>query len=1079
MGNDGSGSSSRWWWRRRVPGLQLAAVCMAAVCMTAAGAPVRPRAASGSATVGDKWWYLGPWPTAKTEGEADPAEGWGGIRALYAARSRGGGGGGRGELRLPSEVVDGGFIRGWQSVTASGQPMGGMTTPSVALTIKAPINWQALVNAVGMEAVEVQGWAVTSLRTAASGVVAVRCVGVPAVAVAVHGNGSWVAGVGDMYGTGRGVLYASLPAGRHDLYVHVRAKVQAVWACEASLVRRDDEPPAPPRATGSLFLPDVWAGVVAGEVAAVTVVNPDTTAWRRVACAGVLSAAHASPSPPHPAAVYSLAPGATLLTPCALLPALRHAAAAQCDSPPRSGAASAHLAVYWQEGVSDGSGTAAVGSDGEVDAAGDGAPWHLLAVPATLACRTIHQSATFTFMDHDGSVAQAGFIAPLPASPLNNSAGAPILLTFHGTGVAPRGQADAYKWKPNAGDADYTFGVAGYWVLAPGRGGAHNWQGAGQWHAFAALTAFGEWVAAAVGGAGAAPASCPPAAATRSVPACLPRADASRVLFAGHSMGGAGAWHAATAAPDLALALAPAAGWLVKEGYGDANTPFWADLHEPAVDGALKAVLLAAVADQRPDTHASNIAGMPTHVRVGANDATTHPWYSRRMARLVADAHAAVSGTPPCVADRSSGGDGECAVTLEEVGGKEHWWWDTVSPNDGGVVNDAVMRAFYARVASHNSTAAGWAAAAAGGSSGGALSHTLPARWVYTVTNPSTYARGRGGVRIVAQRVPGRVSTVEVEVVSCDLGWWSLRVWRVAPANVAALRGRPPAPGADDARAALRPRAHLAHAAVTAWCRDPTAQRVDSPRVSRANEPLVMPVFLCVDGAAFAVSDVVAGGGLCRNSSTAPWRQGAATATTVTSKGAPPDGPPSPAPPPRTAFVSPARAVTSRPFVVVVGEPRTNATRYAAWMQFAHFLAASHAAAYDTTAPIVPHSSWQPGAGGQAGAIVLGDVSDNAAAAHLVPLPSTLAGCDTAALTSAASGLALYVTAHRATGTPVLHITAGAAIAAAMAALHSLVRFLWPVVARHTPHTLADTLLTRRHHCRHDPPSHPCTAHHL
>lgn len=28
-------------------------------------------------------------------------------------------------------------------------------------------------------------------------------------------------------------------------------------------------------------------------------------------------------------------------------------------------------------------------------------------------------------------------------------------------------------------------------------------------------------------------------------------------------------------------------------------------------------------------------------------------------------------------------------------GGKEHWWWDTEQPNDGGSVNDAALRAFF------------------------------------------------------------------------------------------------------------------------------------------------------------------------------------------------------------------------------------------------------------------------------------------------------------------------------------------------------------------------------------------------
>ena len=35
------------------------------------------------------------------------------------------------------------------------------------------------------------------------------------------------------------------------------------------------------------------------------------------------------------------------------------------------------------------------------------------------------------------------------------------------------------------------------------------------------------------------------------------------------------------------------------------------------------------------------------------------------------------------------------AIIYEELPGKEHWWWDTAAPNDGGVVNDPQLRRFY------------------------------------------------------------------------------------------------------------------------------------------------------------------------------------------------------------------------------------------------------------------------------------------------------------------------------------------------------------------------------------------------
>lgn len=61
-------------------------------------------------------------------------------------------------------------------------------------------------------------------------------------------------------------------------------------------------------------------------------------------------------------------------------------------------------------------------------------------------------------------------------------------------------------------------------------------------------------------------------------------------------------------------------------------------------------------------------------IRTGAADRTVHPYYSRRMYRLLRQ-------------QRSN-------VSYDEIAGKEHWWWDTYSTNDGGVTNDPVIRGF-------------------------------------------------------------------------------------------------------------------------------------------------------------------------------------------------------------------------------------------------------------------------------------------------------------------------------------------------------------------------------------------------
>ncbi len=61
-------------------------------------------------------------------------------------------------------------------------------------------------------------------------------------------------------------------------------------------------------------------------------------------------------------------------------------------------------------------------------------------------------------------------------------------------------------------------------------------------------------------------------------------------------------------------------------------------------------------------------------IRIGAADRTVHPYYTRRMFRLLRQ-------------QRTN-------VTYSEIADKEHWWWDTYKTNDGGVVNDPVIRSF-------------------------------------------------------------------------------------------------------------------------------------------------------------------------------------------------------------------------------------------------------------------------------------------------------------------------------------------------------------------------------------------------
>ena len=152
-------------------------------------------------------------------------------------------------------------------------------------------------------------------------------------------------------------------------------------------------------------------------------------------------------------------------------------------------------------------------------------------VPIKLECRRALEDAfEFTFLDADGSVQVASVIAPTqrcaseeavskaqqqlllttsndPLADWSTHDGCRILLSFHGTGVTSRSQAESHKvgvaalrneakrgpsnrlaWIPTDAKPDtYVFGVPNLWLLAPTRHGAHNWEGPGYRTALSAV----------------------------------------------------------------------------------------------------------------------------------------------------------------------------------------------------------------------------------------------------------------------------------------------------------------------------------------------------------------------------------------------------------------------------------------------------------------------------------------------------------------------------------------------------------------------------------------------------------------
>lgn len=228
-------------------------------------------------------------------------------------------------------------------------------------------------------------------------------------------------------------------------------------------------------------------------------------------------------------------------------------------------------------------------------------------------------------------------------------------LTLHGSGITPSNHADAHKMMPN-GMKEYVFGIEGYYIIAPSRFGAHNWEGVGDLTARTAVKALKTLVDQSKG--------------------LFPTVMMENGIMGGHSMGGHGAWVTAANAPNRFACALPMAGWIKKEEYSNSNSYFSLDMDTSFTDPMMKVLLEKSLSEYHVDRLIGNLqTNEMVYIRVGSHDATTHPWFSRRMYRLLKKL--------------------QINATIEETMGKQHWWWDTNQPNDGGVVNDPTIRQFY------------------------------------------------------------------------------------------------------------------------------------------------------------------------------------------------------------------------------------------------------------------------------------------------------------------------------------------------------------------------------------------------
>ncbi|XP_071963371.1 uncharacterized protein [Antedon mediterranea] len=428
---------------------------------------------------------------------------------------------------------------------------------------------------------------------------------------------------GDVYRRSEYWFGIQLTLGVHSLYIPLRSKGPITFQCRLKLAGAQKFTVHKPT-----MLPDLVDGHVLGDMLAIPVTNLQTRKWLKKIKISISEQYTGVPIELVQEPPVNIAPGQTMPVKLKFKEVdLGSDQKRECKE------ISFKLTVTSVEGISE----------------------H---VTINLRCRHLQQSFIFTFLDHDGSVQHAASISPTKDCPQGVC---PVVLTLHGTGVPAQNQADGYKRMEKG---DWIFGLDSAWVLAPTRHGAHNWEGPGMFTAITALSKLQQL--------------------TKKSSWMRNTVDENRVIFAGHSMGGHGAWHLATHYPDRALAVVPLAAWNKKEEYGDSNVFFRHDISASDVDPATKSILEACIAENEVDRHVSNLQGIPVLSRIGANDRTVHPFFLRRMYRRLKEENV--------------------NVTYKEIPGKGHWWWDTWTTNDGGAVNDPQLRTFMNEYSSITST---------------------------------------------------------------------------------------------------------------------------------------------------------------------------------------------------------------------------------------------------------------------------------------------------------------------------------------------------------------------------------------
>ena len=384
------------------------------------------------------------------------------------------------------------------------------------------VDWNGLVNQLGgTEVLEWQGWLVTDIIVAQPSLLQIHCAGVTTAylqhsacrqqmrngTVSDSSSASLPCGlqpfVGDQYHRGFPSAVFGASRGVWELFVHVRAKVQAAFACEirrlgaaavgtkahmeaeAPLLQRAPLHPlplptlqrlmvetvaaaAPPPAAIAealqvqqpLHVPDLVEGALLTPWLAVPVTNAgplplyflqplpghcqDVAATpyngHRGATTGAADRQCLTWLPhSHDETTDGIAASASVLLPGQSVLFPLRLAVADAGCEPQS--CQAKTQTIWTMNC------ATVPSLSlrlqALAVASDGAAAVVTAgISIRLRCRSAREAFLYTFVDHDGSIQTAAAVATYAAAPLPP---VPVLLSLHGTGVTPENQAAAYK----------------------------------------------------------------------------------------------------------------------------------------------------------------------------------------------------------------------------------------------------------------------------------------------------------------------------------------------------------------------------------------------------------------------------------------------------------------------------------------------------------------------------------------------------------------------------------------------------------------------------------------------------------